>query len=339
MASSKATQVPENTKATAAPAAPSHGPKSHPASSRNLNLVSALPAAPASIPAQPLGPASPPPAAPLLPLQRKLSIGSTNDPLEAEADAAAMAATDSRSARPTPRVRRLQTPPPSDPPPIVHQVLRSPGQALDSSTRRWAEPAFQTDFRAVRLHTGAQAESSATAIQARAYTVGSDIVLGPGSHSAGPEYRRLLAHELAHVVQQGMAPPRAISQPAAESSSAPAVPARAPVAHRTAGPVIQRQEAEAPIPETGGADLGWITEGLITLLSAPAKAVGDTAYALVRSTWHGFFAELKSHSGDIIDKIKGRIKEFATSPSELLMFFPKYWWGSQGGLQPHYRHL
>jgi hypothetical protein len=89
-------------------------------------------------------------------------------------------------------------------PPIVHDVLRSPGRPLDSGVRRAMEARFDHDFSRVRVHTDATAAESALRLGARAYTVGNEIVFGaggePSSTAAG---RRLLAHELAHVVQQG----------------------------------------------------------------------------------------------------------------------------------------
>jgi hypothetical protein len=78
-----------------------------------------------------------------------------------------------------------------------------PGRALDGDTRAFFEPRFSRDFGAVRVHTDARAERSATALSARAYTFKSRIVFAKNQYapqaSAG---RRLLAHELAHVVQQ-----------------------------------------------------------------------------------------------------------------------------------------
>ncbi|HZP60617.1 MAG TPA: DUF4157 domain-containing protein [Opitutaceae bacterium] len=85
-------------------------------------------------------------------------------------------------------------------PPIVHDVLRSSGQPLDAATRAFMEPRFGYDFSRVRLHADAQAARSAEAVSAQAYTVGSNIVLGANRGGVGD--RRLLAHELAHVVQQ-----------------------------------------------------------------------------------------------------------------------------------------
>jgi hypothetical protein len=88
-------------------------------------------------------------------------------------------------------------------PPIVHKVLSSPGQQLDSSTRAFMEPRFGHDFSKVRIHVDAEAENAARSVQARAYTIGRDIVFGSGAFMPDTrEGTRLLAHELAHVVQQ-----------------------------------------------------------------------------------------------------------------------------------------
>jgi outer membrane protein OmpA-like peptidoglycan-associated protein len=88
-------------------------------------------------------------------------------------------------------------------PPIVGEVLHSPGSPLDADTRAFMEPRFGQDFSQVRVHTDAKAADSANAVHAHAYTVGKDIVFGRGQHSTHAETsRHLLAHELTHVVQQ-----------------------------------------------------------------------------------------------------------------------------------------
>src|ERR1043166_4076607 len=88
-------------------------------------------------------------------------------------------------------------------PQIVHEVLRSPSQPLDPVTRAFIEPRFGHDFSNVRVHTDAKAAESANAVSARAYTVGSDIVFGSEQYRPETdEGRRLLAHELVHLLQQ-----------------------------------------------------------------------------------------------------------------------------------------
>jgi len=92
---------------------------------------------------------------------------------------------------------------PATAPPIVHEVLHSPGSPLDAATRAFFEPGFGHDFSRVRVHTDSKAAESARAVNAVAYTVGRDVVFGAGQyqpHAAGG--RRLLGHELTHVVQQ-----------------------------------------------------------------------------------------------------------------------------------------
>jgi len=104
-------------------------------------------------------------------------------------------------------------------PPIVHEVLRAPGWPLAPSARAFMEPRFGHDFSQVRVHTDAKAAESARAVHALAYTVGRDVVFGTGRYSPGATAgRSLLAHELAHVVQQSQGPgPEA--EPRAEAAA------------------------------------------------------------------------------------------------------------------------
>lgn len=88
-------------------------------------------------------------------------------------------------------------------PPIVYEVLRSPGQPLDAATRAFMEPRFGHDFSGVRVHKDAKAAESARAMNALAFTVGHDVVFRGGDYSSESNNgRKLLAHELTHVVQQ-----------------------------------------------------------------------------------------------------------------------------------------
>jgi hypothetical protein len=93
-------------------------------------------------------------------------------------------------------------------PSIVNNVLRSTGQPLDPPARAWMEPRFGHDFSRVRIHTDDRSAESARAVNAQAYTVGQDVIFGAGNYApATGAGRRLLAHELAHVIQQGGAMP------------------------------------------------------------------------------------------------------------------------------------
>ena len=92
---------------------------------------------------------------------------------------------------------------PAGAPPIVHEVLRSPGRPLDAATRAFFEPRFGVDFGATRVHTDSRAAASARAVDALAYTVGNDVVFDTGQYAPHLDSgKRLLAHELTHVVQQ-----------------------------------------------------------------------------------------------------------------------------------------
>lgn len=93
-------------------------------------------------------------------------------------------------------------------PPIVHEVLRSPGQPLDPATRAFMEPRFGYDFTGVRVHTDAKAAESARAVNALAYTVGPSVVFGANQYSPHTQAgRSLVAHELMHTIQQGVGGP------------------------------------------------------------------------------------------------------------------------------------
>ncbi|MBO0860425.1 MAG: DUF4157 domain-containing protein [Chloracidobacterium sp.] len=100
-------------------------------------------------------------------------------------------------------------------PSIVYHVLRSPGQPLDVSTREFMETRFGHDFSRVRVHTDPRAADSARALDALAYTVGRDVVFGAGQYTKGSnESRKLIAHELTHVIQQGFTSQAIQRQPA-----------------------------------------------------------------------------------------------------------------------------
>jgi len=152
--------------------------------------------------------------------------------------------------------KQISSSSPATAPPLVHQVLRSPGRPLNRETRTFFEPRFGREFTrtqvtparqaaqpgiditppddhyereadamagrivsgpsdsgtnhdlgSVRIHTNTEAAASARAVNARAYTVGQNIVFGPGEYRPeSQEGRRLLAHELSHVAQQQKQP-------------------------------------------------------------------------------------------------------------------------------------
>jgi len=159
-------------------------------------------------------------------LQPKLALGHPGDPYEQEADRVA----DQVMRMPEPVVqrqcaacdaggslcqacekeqitvsRKAQDGTGGDAPPSIHLALSSPGQPLPASTRAFFEPRFRQDFSQVRVHADREAQQSARDVNALAYTVGSHVVFGDGRYAPEtPDGQRLLAHELTHVVQQGV---------------------------------------------------------------------------------------------------------------------------------------
>jgi hypothetical protein len=131
-------------------------------------------------------------------------------------------------------------------PPIVHDVLRAPGQPLDAASRAFMEPRFGYDFSRVRVHADSRAAKSAEAVNAQAYTVGSNIVFGANQGGAGNvSHQRLLAHELAHVVQQGG------RQPGGSLQVAPANDSAEGAADRAADQVLSGGAASATMKSAG----------------------------------------------------------------------------------------
>lgn len=143
-------------------------------------------------------------------LQRKLSIGASNDPLELEADRIA----DQMMAMPlnstvnatSPRIQRFSGQANAEAntaPASVDRVLAGSGRPLEPALKQDMEQRFGHDFSQVRIHTGGAAEQSARDVNAHAYTVGHNIVFGAGQFTPGTSGgQRLIAHELTHVVQQ-----------------------------------------------------------------------------------------------------------------------------------------
>jgi Domain of unknown function (DUF4157) len=148
----------------------------------------------------------------------------------------------------------------------VKNVLRSGGGSpLDSPTRSYMEERMGQDFSDVRVHTGGAASESARSVNAQAYTVGNDIVFQSDKYAPESDPgKRMLAHELTHVVQQRSGPvdgtpapgginishpsdrfeqaaERSADQVMASPVAAPAVAAAPPAA-----PAVQREEEEKP---------------------------------------------------------------------------------------------
>ncbi len=122
----------------------------------------------------------------------------------------------------------------------VDAVLQSHGQQLDVNTRAFMEARFNQDFSQVRIHTDAHAAASVRAVNALAYTVGRDIAFGAGRYVPETHQgRQLIAHELAHVLQQR-------AQPASRMTST--------FANAVKPALLQRQIAPRPAESTPESD-------------------------------------------------------------------------------------
>jgi Domain of unknown function (DUF4157) len=151
-------------------------------------------------------------------IQTKLAINQPKDEYEQEADQVAerVLATQAHrgvSGMPS-HIRRFSGTPASQPetaPASVEQAVTSHGLPLEPELRQDMEQRFGYDFSQVRVHTNAVAEHSARDVNAHAYTVGHDIVFGANRFSPGTYAgRRLIAHELTHIVQQSTGPTLAV---------------------------------------------------------------------------------------------------------------------------------
>jgi hypothetical protein len=148
-------------------------------------------------------------------------------------------------------------------PAVVHDVLRSAGAPLSAPARSFMEPRFGRSFAGIRVHTDERAAESAKAMHALAYTRGTHIVFGAGKYRPeGWDGRSLLAHELAHTIQQ-------------EDSSA-----------TLSGPIFR---VPAPGP--------WVTEeaaggcGLCygMMSPKPAAAAGTVAHRIIQKAAQAYF--------------------------------------------------
>lgn len=181
---------------------------------RREEIVGAAPAPESrAAPAQPAAPVAASGAAQVLGLQRSVgnaavvryledrgTLSTPGDAQEAEADGIARAVM--RDGATPAGAAIARSPSPAAPPAgDVGGALGAigPGEPLSPAVRAFMEPRFGTDFGDVRVHTGSGARQASRALQAEAFTYGSDIYYGDGK---APSNDELTAHELAHVVQQ-----------------------------------------------------------------------------------------------------------------------------------------
>jgi hypothetical protein len=181
-------------------------------------------------------------------------------------------------------------------PSSVRQTLDTPGQPLDAPTRAYMEPRFGQDFSGVRVHNSPEAARSARDVNALAYTAGRDIAFGAGQYAPNTgRGRQLLAHELAHVVQQQHAPAPAadsISQPsdrdesAADRASNRALAGQAPERESAgAGHALQRQPV---IPPSGPAQQALPPGSGPATLPEPPKGLEEAAAKALEAAFEEF---------------------------------------------------
>lgn len=228
-------------------------------------------------------------------------------------------------------LKRQRTPAPGSTmySPIVLKALSAPGQPLAAPVRAVMESRFAHDFSQVRIHTGGEAAASTRTVGALAYTVNSDVVFGESQFApATTAGRRLLAHELAHVVQQGTGgagSPSPLeldeSQSSAEGEAvrhsesalagqAPPAAARLPSVSRR----IQRQKSPDGPAEPDPEAAGWTLEdsSINFAISNPARLEASSVMITGSATGPGF-------SGWSNKNI------FSISPPEAIWLHTNYW--------------
>lgn len=186
---------------------------------------------------------------------------------------------------------------------MVREAVQQPGRPLDAASRAYFEPRFGADFSQVRIHTDEHAAESARSIDALAYTIGTDIVLGAGARQASSGARsRLMAHELAHVVQQGgskasrpqrmamTSPGDATEREAEAAATAVSRGASYHLARGNAG-AIARQTSEAetmPGAEAPSPAVPMGGQGAATRPARPSSSSFLTAYSKIGyNVWKG----------------------------------------------------
>ncbi len=154
----------------------------------------------------------------------------------------------------------------------MHAVLRSGGRAIDPATRRLMDLRFGEDFSGVRVHADNRADAAASALGARAFTAGANVVFARGAYApTTASGRELLAHELAHVLQQRRAPasvPARVAPPDDAYERDARSMARAAIAGAGTGRPVRRaphaiqRQPKSP-PKKPGADLATELQAVI----------------------------------------------------------------------------
>lgn len=189
-------------------------------------------------------------------------------------------------------------------PPLVSEVINSPGQPLDAETRAFMEPRIGHDFSRVRVHADERAGESARSVGARAYTVGRDVVFNSGRFAPRTHAGlRLLAHELTHVVQQqgsDSAEPLSLSSTEQETEAGRVSEAVATMG-RPAAPVLRSGPVLALEPEGGAQQPSALAEPPKGGSKVETAEVNKKSYVLyeTRVRFDGSSAWLANNPGNM----------------------------------------
>jgi hypothetical protein len=263
-------------------------------------------------------------------IQAKLAVGVPDDPLEKEADRVAEAVIASPRAVGVQRkcascvaggqcascaedetLHAKESPghTPRITPGVESSVasLRGGGEPLPASARAFFEPRLESDLSQVRVHTGGAAAESAREINALAYTVGRDVVFAAGRYAPeSGEGKKLLAHELTHVLQQtggtaasraaadsgGGSPLRRQPDPAAEpnQTNAPPEPNQSQAPQADASPTStqvasksDRNSAQERLLKTSGEIRDQVVATSFWIASQWSRFIAETTSSPLRS--------------------------------------------------------
>lgn len=209
---------------------------------------------------------------------------------------------------------------PDEVPPIVHEVLRESGQALDLETRAFMESHFGHDFSRVRVHTDPKAAQSAQAVNAQAYTVGNHLVFG--TRQFAPQTQDglwLLTHELTHAVQQRhqvdfSAPLRLGSPHTVEERIADRIAEVVTTSSPAANPASQWGATAALADSDAGSSS--FTQIAPTSTQVARQPATETWQAIHQRILQGMIKIVKQYTKDGEDRLEALTEIFATMPAD-----------------------
>lgn len=234
-------------------------------------------------------------------VRTKLAMSNPGDTFEQEADRVSEQVMRKPDSMQTPQVRRLENG--ASHTSEVTSDLTSrlgAGMPLDAGSRSYFEPRFGHDFGDVRVHDGPQAATAAASVQARAFTIGHDVVFAAGEHNPASEVgKRLLAHELTHVVQQVGRVRHANKRVQGSATSK----------------VVQRQPTSQQAKPEIKFRIGWLTDEGI-----PVETNRQVA-AIARFT----IANLQEDLGEVeSDSVKAQVTEWIATVRGVLPYFDRH---------------